>query len=173
MTLGELVVGRTPEPRPTRGSRVARVAARRVHVDAAGVHWRTWTGRSGDVVAGDVARVVLLDLVYSGRGVDPHLQFGLLLDRAGTPLLRVGQGWGSVRQVGTERSHRAWLESAWEPLQVPVEPWGQRARRAKDARRQWPEAFSFGHAYPYWTMLFVVAGYCALAEAATLLFGIS
>jgi len=158
--LAELVVGERPDRRPAKVPRVRRVAARFVRVDAAGVHWRTWRGVSGTVPASSIAAVELLEVVLRGR-VDVVSHFALVLDRSGGALLRIGMGW-SARQWRTPGSFRVWLTQVWTPLSVPVTWWSSRWRRVKDARRRWPEAFSFGHAYPYWTAILVVGGYCAI-----------
>lgn len=158
--LVDLAVGERPERRPAKVPRARRVAARFVRVDAAGVHWRTWRDASGTVPAGSIAAVELVEVVLTAR-VDVVSRYALLLDRSGTALLRVGIGlWG--RQWRTSADFQRWLAQAWAPLNVPVVRWNSSWGRAKDARRRWPEAFSFVHAYPYWTTILVVGGYCAI-----------
>lgn len=158
--LVEVVVGEPPDPRPAKVPRARRVAARFVRVDAAGVHWRTWRDASGTVPAGSIAAVELVEVVLTGR-FDSVSRYALLLDRSGAALLRVGVGlWG--RQWRTSAEFQRWLAQAWAPLSVPVVRWNSALGRAKDARRRWPEAFSFIHAYPYWTTILVVGGYCAI-----------
>lgn len=158
--LVEMVVGERPDARPTKVPRVRRVAARYVRVDAAGVHWRTWRNASGTVPASSITTVELVEVVLTGQ-VDSVSRYALLLDRSGAALLRVGVGlWG--RQWRTSAEFQRWLAQAWAPLNVPVVRWNSTLGRAKDARRRWPEAFSFAHAYPYWTLIFVFGGYCAI-----------
>jgi len=167
--LVEMVVGERPDPRPTKVPRVRRVAARYVRVDAAGVHWRTWRDASGTVPAGRIAAVELVEVVLTGR-VDSVSRYALLLDRSGAALLRVGVGlWG--RQWRTSAEFQRWLAQAWAPLGVPLVRWNSAMGRAKDARRRWPEAFSFAHAYPYWTLILLFGGWCAIVGVLAPLLG--
>lgn len=162
--LRDLVVGDTPEQRPAKAPRVRRIAGRYLRVEAGGIHWRTWTGNSGTLVAADVAAVVLLDVTTANhRGPDMLQSYALLLDRSGSPLLRVGLGcWG--RRWRAKSEFKSWLKEVWAPLGVPVTRWSHESGRVKDARRRWPTALSFAHAYPYWTGLIMFGVYCAGAS---------
>ena len=117
----------------------------------------TWrSGRDGGYIeAADIARVALIDTVYSSTTfMGTVVLYALVIDHGGTVRLRVGAG-GRAAQSGAQSKQA--LREAWTPLGVPVTRDTESLSRPKDYRRRWPEAFGFVHAYPFATAALVAA----------------
>jgi hypothetical protein len=154
--LEALVVGeRPPEPRlQPHPPRAPHSGLRRTAVAAAGVTWQSGRG-GGYIEAADIARVALIDTVYSSTTImGTVVLYALVIDHGGTVRLRVGAG-GSAAQSSAQ-SKRA-LQELWTPLGVPVTRDTEGLSRPKDHRRRWPEAFGVVYAYPFMTATLVAA----------------
>ncbi|MFC0646552.1 DivIVA domain-containing protein [Cellulomonas phragmiteti] len=143
-----LVVGLPPQrpPRAVTPRRARRVRARWVQVTDSGISWAPPLRTGGHLDAADVGEIVELVLTYPRSGGTTYY---LVVDREGAVRLRVHEWWHKpVRRM-------------WEPLRhrVRVTAGDLLHDRAKDARRTWPEAFSWAHAYPYLTLTAVAAVY--------------
>lgn len=144
--LVSMLVGEPPEgpPRLIRPSRAARASAKRVTVTRDGLTWRSRGRREGRLAVGEIARVATMRLEFAGsdnRGA--IIEYALVIDHTGGVRLRV------------------FLPPTdfWEPLGVPVTRERFAVGRPKDARRRWPEAFSWVEAYPYVTAALFVAAF--------------
>ncbi|NUU19380.1 DivIVA domain-containing protein [Cellulomonas humilata] len=147
--LVSMLVGEPPEgpPRPIRPSRAARASAKRVMVTRDGVAWRARGGREGRLAVAEIARVATMRLEYaSSSSSGPLVGYALVVDHAGGVRLRVSHPQKSSSDF-------------WEPLGVPVTQERFVMGRPKDARRRWPEAFSWFHAYPFVTVTLAAVGW--------------
>lgn len=148
--LVSMLVGEPPEgpPRLIRPSRAARASAKRVTVTRDGVAWRSRGGREGRLAVAEIARVVTVRLEYASgsSSTGPLIDYALVVDHAGSVRLRVS------------RPQKA-SPDLWVPLGVPVTRERFAIGRPKDARRRWPEAFSWFHAYPFVTVALAAAGW--------------
>ncbi|WP_456844952.1 DivIVA domain-containing protein [Cellulomonas sp. P5_C6] len=145
--LATMVVGEKPDdpPRRVKPGRAPRVSAQRITVGRDGISWRSRGLRTGWLAVGDIARVVTLRLEYTGT-TSSTVDYALVLDHAGGVRLRV-------------RLRPSMPRDFWEPLGVPVTRDRSVLGRPKDARRRWPEAISWAHAYPVVTTLLAAAGW--------------
>lgn len=143
--LVSMVVGEPSEgpPRLVRPPRAARASAKRVTVAHDGLTWTSRGGREGRLAVAEIARVATMRLVFAGSDSPPNLDYAVVIDHTGGVRVRV------------------FLPPAdfWEPLGVPVTRQRFAHGRPKDARRRWPEAFSWIEAYPYVTAALVVAAF--------------
>lgn len=143
-----LAVGlpRQRPPRTVRPARARRVRARWVQVTPSGITWAPPLRAAGHVDAADVEEIVELVLSYPKGGTATYY---LVVDHDGVARLRVHEWWH--RPVGR----------MWTPLapRVRVTAADPLLDRAKDARRTWPEAFTWVHAYPYLTLATGFAAY--------------
>lgn len=140
-------------------TRAARATVEHVAVTHGGVTWRSRTPRRhGHLDADEVAHVYLVKVYYpSPSAFAGTVVYALVIDRTGTVRLRVtGSSYWRLRTA------RRRLIDVWEPLGVPTVNKTPMAARAKDARRQWPEAFSLAGAYPFVTAALIIAGWVAI-----------
>ncbi|GAA3800479.1 DivIVA domain-containing protein [Cellulomonas soli] len=145
LTIGE----RPTEPRPlVRPPEAPRASAKNVVVTADEVRWRARRRVEGRLAVAEIRQIVLMDLEYSSRSSTVLIPYALVIDHAGAVRLRA---------VGSRSDRR--LRQMWDGLGVPVVQASFLAGRVKDARRRWPEAFSFVHAYPVSTTFAVLAAY--------------
>jgi|GEM_PF-1198902 len=159
--VSHVVVGLPPQrpPRTVAPRRAARVRARWVQVTADGVTWDPPLRRGGHLDAAHVAEVVKLVLSYPRGG---SVTYYLVIDQDGAVRIRVHEWW----RTPTRRM--------WTPLrprtQVTTAP--VRYDRAKDARRTWPEAFTWFHAYPLLTGLGLLAVYMGVVVPVLTVLGV-
>lgn len=155
-----LLIGQPPTRDRKHGkrTRAARATVEHVAVTHGGVTWRSRTWRHDHLDADEEAHVYLVKVDYpSPSAFAGTVVYALVIDRTGTVRLRVtGSSYWRLRTA------RRRLIDVWEPLGVLTVNKTPMAARAKDARRQWPEAFSLAGAYPFVTAALVIAGWVAI-----------
>lgn len=145
LTIGE----RSTDPRPlVKPAKAPRASAKNVVVTTDGVRWRARRRAEGRLAVAEIRQVVLMDLAYRSRSSTVLIPYALVIDHAGAVRLRI---------VGARADRR--IRQMWEDLDAPVVQASFLVGRVKDARRRWPEAFSFVHAYPVVSMFAAFAAY--------------
>lgn len=155
LALTSLLGERPPHPR-VRARRAPRANGRRVRVNPAGVWWRTRAGRSGHIPADRIEKVHIVGSSLTGSST----LYALVISPDGDVLLRVSSS--GVREASTAERRRH-LRQLWSPLGVPVDRQQVGAGRTKDARRRWPEAFTWAHAHPVMASVLIAAAYVGVA----------